>query len=489
MMKKFFSYGVLLTAVLTSGCEKYLDKEPDNRTQVKTPEQIEELLTTAYPHANYILFCESMSDNAEDKQGAGAGYADQDKINSQSYRYEVVEVSPDVDDGPDFYWNGCYKAIAAANQALAFIDKSENKDQLSAQRGEALVARAYAHFMLVTLFAKVYNPATAASDPGVPYVTETETVVFKNYQRGTVAQDYEMIEKDLTEGLPLINDAIYGNAPKFHFNRKAANAFAARFYLFKQDYQKVVAYATAALGTNVVENLRPWNTTLESLQYAELQAAYTKSTTSGNFLLQEAPSIWGRSYASMRYAMGNSVVNRLFARPNVTGNYFAYPVYGASPQFYNIPKFYEHFVRETINANSGNAFNTIPLLTGEEALLNRAEASLRLGNTAGALEDLNTFASVNIDGYNPNTDKVTTSKCASYYGTSSINGVFLAILDFKRAFFVHEGLRWFDILRLGIPVFHNTADGGQIILTPDDNRRVLQLPELTQQAGLEPNPR
>ena len=43
MMKKFFSYGALLTALLSSGCEKYLDKEPDNRTQVKTPEQIEEL--------------------------------------------------------------------------------------------------------------------------------------------------------------------------------------------------------------------------------------------------------------------------------------------------------------------------------------------------------------------------------------------------------------------------------------------------------------
>ena len=35
---------------------------------------------------------------------------------------------------------------------------------------------------------------------------------------------------------------------------------------------------------------------------------------------------------------------------------------------YNIPKFYEHFVREDINANTGEGYNTIPLLTGEEAL-------------------------------------------------------------------------------------------------------------------------
>jgi hypothetical protein len=50
-------------------------------------------------------------------------------------------------------------------------------------------------------------------------------------------------------------------------------------------------------------------------------------------------------------------------------------------------------------------------------------------------------------------------------------------------------LRWFDIIRLGIPVVHTTAEGEQIYLAPDDNRRVLQLPALTKQAGLEPNPR
>ena len=45
------------------------------------------------------------------------------------------------------------------------IEASPDKAQLTAHRGEALVARAYAHFMLVTFFAKAYDPATAASDP------------------------------------------------------------------------------------------------------------------------------------------------------------------------------------------------------------------------------------------------------------------------------------------------------------------------------------
>ncbi|RYZ47233.1 MAG: hypothetical protein EOP49_21960 [Sphingobacteriales bacterium] len=151
-----------------------------------------------------------MSDNAEDKLGAGVGVDFVDRINAQSYRYQVVEESPDAEDGPDYYWNACYHAIAAANQALELISTAPDSTVLTAHKGEALLARAYAHFMLVTLYAKVYDPATAASDPGVPYVTATEKQVFNQYSRSTVAYVYEMIEKDLTQGYPLIDDQIYG---------------------------------------------------------------------------------------------------------------------------------------------------------------------------------------------------------------------------------------------------------------------------------------
>lgn len=487
-LKRIIFYSSLIFAISLAGCKKYLDKEPDNRTSIKTPEQIAQLLTTAYPHGNYIMFCEAMSDNAEDKQGGGSGYDFVDQINRQSYRYDVVEVAPEDVDGPDNYWNSCYKAIAAANQALELINASPDKAQLNPHRGEALVARAYAHFMLVTLFSKVYDPATSETDPGIPYVTVPEKEILLKYSRGTVAEVYQKIEADLIEGLPLIDDNIYGTAPKFHFNKKAAAAFAARFYLFKQDYQKVADYATTALGGSAADNLRPWNSTWNTLQYLELEAEYTKSTVRANLLLQESNSIWGRVYASLRYGLGESVANRVLFPSNVTGGFYAYDVYGATQQSYNIPKFYEYFVTETLNGSSGQPYNTIPLLTAEEALLNRAEAYLRLGQNANCLNDLNAFISRNIDDYTT-ARNVTSSKISSYYGVSNPVATLLAILDFKRAFFMHEGLRWFDILRLKIPVTHTTADGEIFTLTSDDNRRVLQLPLLTKQAGLEPNPR
>ncbi len=205
-------------------------------------------------------------------------------------------------------------------------------------------------------------------------------------------------------------------------------------------------------------------------------------------MLQEANSRWGRTSPSCRFGIGDVIANQILARPNVSGGFYAYDLYGATPQVYNIPKFYENFVRESINANTGRIFITLPLITAEEALLNRAEAYIRNGKSTEALNDLNAFISKNIDDYT-SANNVSSSKCANYYGTSGATGILLAALDFKRAFFLQEGLRWFDILRLKIPVVHTTNDGEVITLEADDNRRVLQLPAVTKQAGLEPNPR
>ena len=55
--------------------------------------------------------------------------------------------------------------------------------------------------------------------------------------RKSVAEVYDLIERDILEGIDLIDDSKY-HVPAYHFNRNAANAFAARFYLFKRDYEK-----------------------------------------------------------------------------------------------------------------------------------------------------------------------------------------------------------------------------------------------------------
>ena len=111
--------------------------------------------------------------------------------------------------------------------------------------------------MLVNVFAQHYNPAFAATDMGVAYVTEPEKEVFGHYERVSVKDTYDRIRKDLEEGLPLISNKAYGDTPKYHFTREAAQAFACRFYLYVGEWQKAIEAADEALGDN--PTLRNWN--------------------------------------------------------------------------------------------------------------------------------------------------------------------------------------------------------------------------------------
>src|SRR4051812_21835044 len=52
--------------VILSGCNKFLDKEPDNRAEVNSPQKVAQLLASAYPQSNYQEMAEISSDNAGD---------------------------------------------------------------------------------------------------------------------------------------------------------------------------------------------------------------------------------------------------------------------------------------------------------------------------------------------------------------------------------------------------------------------------------------
>lgn len=483
-MKKLLIYFCLCFLLGTTSCKKFLEKNPDNRASLESPEQVSQLLATAYPQSNYMAFTESISDNVSDK---GTGGLDLTVV--QPYFFK--DVTENEQDSPEGYWNACYSAISAANQALEACNNAADPAKFSSQKGEALVCRAYAHFMLVTLFAKQYDPNGTSSDPGIPYVLTPEKVIFQNYTRKTVKYVYEMIEKDLLAGLPLLDDTRY-TVPRYHFTRSAANAFAARFFLYKQDYTKALSYANAVFSTtNITPNLRPWNTTYLTQTYRELWAIYAKASEPANLLLVETASLWARNYYSERYGMDADKRTEIL-NSNVTGGTYAFTrqTYTAGTNNYMLPKVNEYFVKLSVNATIGYPYVMVPLLTAEEVLFNRIEANIYLNNLTDALADLNTYASTRIFNYNASAHTITNSKLTTYYGTSNIQMAMLgALLDFKRAEFVQEGMRWFDLARYNIPVVHTTTDGQTLTLEAGDKRRVFQIPESARLSGVELNPR
>lgn len=478
----------LVVVLSAESCNKFLDTQPDNRTEINTVEKISQLITTAYPSRDYYYFTEAASDNSEDK---GAGVGTLEDVNTRPYFWQ--DVIGDGTGSTTAYWNSCYEGIAAANQALEAIENGDFGNEVLPYKGEALVARAYAHFMLVTFFAKAYVIDGLNDSPGIPYITAPETTVIKQYERGTVKSTYENIEKDLNEGMALLSASAY-SVPKYHFTPAAAHAFASRFYLFKGEWQSVIDHATACVPAgDFLNNLRPTNTTLNALSLEEFRTAFTRSDQKSTLLLADQYSGYQRQ-TEPRYGFGIVLTQMFGSNGNYTRKNLAHKLPSYGPPHYTTYKFKEYFHRTSPGADTGFPYLMAPLLTVDESLMNRAEAYAQLNQLENSIRDITTFMSVKVSGYNPSNDAATVEKLKSFYSIlDDKEAVIKTILECKKFEFLQEGIRWLDILRHRITVVHNIYDSNGVESTmelePDDNRRVFQIPQEALLSGIELNPR
>lgn len=492
----------LLGMAMLFSCEGFLGKNPDNRTQLDSPQAVSELLVSAYPNEAHMFFTEVMSDNVGDK-GIGQ-YVSEYIPNTKAYFWED-DFSDE--DSPTAYWNGCYKAISHSNQALRAIEESGDEEFYASQKGEALVTRAYAHFMLVNLFAKQYNPSSAATDLGVPFVTEPEDVVFRKYKRETVKVIYDNIEVDLNAAMKLIRDESY-TVPKYHFTKDALNAFASRFHLYMGNWDKVIEHANYVLGSNPVPKLRDWNGKYMKLEASELWAQYTRAEESSNILLNRAYTLWAQGAIVCRYSLSNEKAIELFELGNIGVRRFDLVLgdkilqAGGSDQCSFIPKYPDRLETEG-GASFGIPNTIIPLFTMEEVLFNLAEAYVMKNQFDLALNCFDAYNQKRNQLYLPeNKINETTIRLlyegdyqpgpalAPFYAVSERQQLYLwYLLDLKRREFIHEGQRWFDIKRFNFEIQHDVFGGSPVKLPKDDLRRVIQIPSQAIAIGLEANPR
>ena len=532
-----------------SSCNDFLDTLPDNRAELSKPDLLLAALTDGYPDANYAVMCEMSSDNIVDnhaKDANGISYDNLpafDPIDDQIFAWEDADMNS-TQDSPTSLWSGYYHGVAVANHVLQAIEEfradglyteGEDAEKVDAAYGEALVMRAFCHFNLVNLFAMQYGK-TSESDMGIPYVTEPEDEVSPHYERESVASVYRKIEADLEEGLKYITDEHYSQ-PKFHFNMDAANAFAARFYLYKRDYQKVLDYANAVLGSNPAGMMRTyWSKAFTSLD-ADC-ADYFSSGSVNNFLLIPTTSnMLLHMYISStgtRYAL-----NREAAQGSLLGNGPSWRDFNFMPCYSNLyvngaqeyglrPAYMSPFFQYTDKvAGIGYYKAMVAEFTAEDVLLMRAEAKIFMNDIPGAVADLSVWSESrnnNLSGYEM--DPLDDAAITSYYNEASItgksndaipynipalhideicdavNGVTVTeamkpylwcVLHFRRMENICNGRRWFDIKRFGIEVTHvtghrdaaNTSD----VLVWSDKRRAFQVPIEAISAGLEPTDR
>lgn len=534
-MKRLY-YIFSATILVLVSCNKQLDELPDNQVRIDSPEKVKKLLVNAYPQVSASILNEFSSDNI----GDGGDVAKFDsRLAIELANWEVVNEYSDYE-GLKYVWQYHYDAINHANTALEAIDKLGNTADLKPARGEALIARAYGHFELVNLFGKPYNPSTSASDPGIPYMLAPETELNKKYERTSVGKIYEQIDADLQEGLPLINDSYY-DMPKYHFNRKAAYAFAARFYLYYQKWQKALDAANEVLTTNdrTTKNLlRNWEdfrdvTKVGSTKQGNRALYYTRDDIQANLLVlpvySNITSYFSEDY-SRRYSHNSRISNQeTLGTPNlwdtegksiINERYWFMPIKTESNEANTI--FFDKWP-----AFSGDYSRSIMIpFTTDETLLVRAEAKIHLKQYESAVNDLNLWTSKfiqvkKVNGF-LNKNQFTKAEIIAFYNrinysqatddgatqkkqlhpsfTIVADGVQEPLLHYllecRRVLTLGDGLRWQDIRRYNIEVVRYKTDESnrnqfsvKAILPPNDPRRTLQLPTMVLQAGMTPNPR
>ncbi len=509
---------IFLLPLLVS-CDGFLDQLPDSRVEINTPEQIEKLLVDGYSSQNYALLGELSSDNFIDNNspsntGVRYNLSAFDRLHDEIFAWEPGVSSQDSD-SPSAIWSGAYHAIATANQALqqiALLEKEGRAQEVAYLKGEALLIRAYHHFILSNIFCQHYkNDLLSAKDSGVPYITEPETEVLVNYTRSSVTGNYKLIEADLLAGIQLVDDSKY-SVPKYHFNQRAAYAFAARFYLYKRDYPKVIEYASLALGDNPAGILRDWNKDYPT--YYSFADGWINASSPNNFLLISTYSTFNRIFGT-RYGHNRDASDGTLLGTGPTWSSYNFnPCYngrlylrGAVDYGVFFPKCGEYFEYSDKIAGIGYAHIIKAEFTAEETLLARAEAYVFLNQFDAAVADLKTFddarknvnfeykdltedliRSFYVDSRTDFVKKFKTSSMAPEFVVSASQKPLLdCVLHFRRHETLFDGLRWFDIKRYGIELTHSIGISQVETLRWDDPRRAIQIPAEVISAGLTPN--
>ena len=467
-----------------ASCNDFLDTMPDKRTEINTPEKVRDILVSAYPTFTSMPMFEYMSDNYDDN-GDLYSYS-YNQVREFYYWEELVETTQD---SPSGIWSDAYGAIAAANQALVSIEEMGNPEECMPYKGEALLCRAYGHFVLANVFCMAYNEATASENLGIPYITAPETSVGVAYDRGTLQEVYEKIDADIEAALPLI-EGINFDVPAYHFNEKAAYAFAARFNLFYgKDYDKVINYATQAIGEDPTSVLRDLSGYSKFTNTEEWGRGYVDQDEPANLLLTTNYSYYPR-LANQRYGITESILRASLVWSYFPGNNLL-PVYDRVFHYeyrsYFVPKIIEFFEVTNPVAQTGQIHIVLPVFTTDETLLCRAEAHILKKEYDAAATDLSYwYQKKGIEAH-------TAAEIIEFYVAYDHDQTCMlyAVLHARRTEGLHEGLRWLDIKRYGLTVTHNIHNGEPIVLEANDLRKAVQIPEevLTAPGNMTPNPR
>lgn len=357
-------------------------------------------------------------------------------------------------------WNNAYRQIFNTNivlEGLPEVKGRATETEIKNLRGSALFYRAYALYNLSQVFAAPYDAASSDKNPGIPIRLSADVNLRPG--RGTVADTYIQILKDLKEAAELLPEQV---AYKSRPSQAASFALLARIALSMRNYEEALGYADKCL--TIRNSLIDYNTLNLSAT-----RAFPVLLPNGNAEVIYYSIMSPLSFFSSSLTYVDSLLYKSYVTNDLRKSAF--------------------FLSRGANKFSfrGSYTGRTELFSGlatDELYLIRAECLARKGDVQASLTDLNTLLSKRWKSgtYLPMT-------------ASSADDALNLVLTERRKELLIRGLRWSDLRRLNTEsrfavTLQRKINNQTYTLPAQDKRYVLLIPDQEVAAtGIDQNPR
>jgi len=339
-----------------------------------------------------------------------------------------------------------YRCIGNANALLVNIGNAAGPDEDKARlTAEALTMRAWAYFNLVQIYARRYDAsAVPNSQLGLSLpLSPTDTKL----PRSTVEEVYTQIIKDLADAVTAFGSASQppaGPQKKSHLTLAAALAIRARVALVMQDYVNAAAYAKQVvdLGEHSLMTNAQYQGGFNDLSNPEwIWGAYVQDDQGDTFGSYFGQISWDGNTTYVR-GTPKRINSALYAQ--ITATDVRKKMWEPSPNTTNFPLPASNYSRSPYMSRKFGiralpTIGDVPYIRLAEMYLIMAEAYARTpGKEPEARQALYTLAVNRDPGYT--------------LSTNSGQALIDEIMFHRRVDFWAEGLRWFDLKRLNLPL-------------------------------------
>jgi len=452
-MKKTLSLLFSLSSILlvvSCNKKKFLETPPDQSL----------IIPKTIPDAQALLDNDVVMNGYSDSSGypylGECGSDDFYSSNTQFSSYSTGDQNALTWAGQNVYplgeavdWDLTYRVVFYANAAFAALtsitDTAGKGSDWKATKGRAFFYRAFANYQLAQIFAPAYDSNTAKSDWGLPLRMSAD--VNEKIFRSTVQQTYDLMIADLDSAILLLPPGTpdYATRPSI----AACYGLKSRIYLSANDYKLALAYSDSCL--QLRNTLMDFNTIDSNPQYP-FKRFNTEVIFSAAYFPNSGPSGNRTSFVDSvimkAYEPGDLRKNCFFKNNYFTGRY----------------------------DQSGYCFCG---LASDEMFLTRAECYARLGNTAAAMNDLNTLL-------------LSRWKAGAFVPKTALDALDARsqILMERRKELLFRGLRWTDLRRLNknpatAVTLSRVIGTKKYTLPPNDPRYTYLIPESV--IGFNPN--